>query len=61
MKYGKQVVYCNACGKRLHVELPRVIGREWRVCSIGCLNSMNLRSAASISGHSTEPPEEQSI
>jgi len=50
MKYSKQVIYCNACGKKMMEELPRVIGKEFKVCSSDCLQEIRWRETLSIMG-----------
>lgn len=54
--YGKQDWFCNCCGKKSWSELPRVMGRYWRCCSVICINKMNLREAKSVLGESSEDP-----
>ena len=48
--YSKQVIYCNACGAKLEMELPNVIGREFRCCSPECVKEMEWRATLSILG-----------
>lgn len=55
MKWSKQKVFCNACGKELHIELNGVIGRNWRVCSLQCNREMEWRSALSLLNKEYEP------
>ena len=50
MKYGKQPVYCNACGKRCFVETHKMVGRTWMVCSVECNETMYLRTTESTMG-----------
>ena len=56
--YSKQVCYCTACGKKMEVELPQVIGREWKVCSLECHREIEWRVALSIMNKPYHPPEE---
>jgi hypothetical protein len=48
--YSKQLAYCNACGLRMEVALPNVMGRAWRCCSIDCVREMQWRETLSIMG-----------
>jgi len=48
MIYSKQKIFCNACGKKLFTEIPNVIGRSFRVCSMDCFKEMNWRETLSI-------------
>lgn len=50
MLYSQQKIYCNACGKEMNIEYPRIIGRECKVCSTECLKEYELRRAKSIMG-----------
>jgi hypothetical protein len=53
--YSKQVIYCNACGKRMVEELPRVKGRAFKCCSMQCLIEMEWRETLSILGKEYYP------
>jgi hypothetical protein len=46
--YSKQKVFCNCCGKELYIELPRMVGKEFRCCSMECVREMNWRHTLSI-------------
>ena len=48
--YSKIKLYCNACGIEIYKELPNIIGRECKVCSIECLRKYELIYANSIMG-----------
>lgn len=50
MIYSKQKIYCNACGKEMLIEYPKIIGREFKVCSMECLKECELRLATSVLG-----------
>lgn len=50
MIYSKVEIYCNNCGKKLYIEYPRAIGREYKVCSIECLRELELKKSYSITG-----------
>lgn len=45
--YSKQKIFCNACGKEEHRVLPGM-GREYKCCSMRCLNEMYWRGVLSI-------------
>lgn len=53
--YSKQVIYCNACGKRMEDKIPKVIGRTFRCCSPECLREMEWRETLSILGKEYYP------
>lgn len=48
--YIKQLVYCNCCGKELHIEIPKMFGRDFKCCSMNCINEMKFRETLSILG-----------
>jgi len=48
--YSKQRWFCNCCGKPQFSELPKVLGREWKCCSMDCIKEMDHRSTLSIMG-----------
>jgi hypothetical protein len=56
--YSKQYIYCNACGQRMFVEIPRVIGRDFKCCCIECLKEIQWRETLSILGKEYEPKKE---
>jgi len=53
--YSKQKVFCNSCGVEMLTELPDVIGRELRVCSMDCLREMKWRQYLSNIGKEYKP------
>jgi hypothetical protein len=57
--YSKQVVYCNCCGRKLEIELPKMMGNLFRCCSIECIQEMNWRETLSIMGKEYRPPEKK--
>jgi hypothetical protein len=50
MIYSKQKLHCNCCGKLLEIEFPRIIGRDFKVCSKECLQEIKWRETLSIMG-----------
>ncbi len=50
MIYSKQKIFCNACGKEMFIELPKVVGREFKCCSMECIEEMKWRETLSIMG-----------
>jgi hypothetical protein len=48
MIYSKQKIFCNACGKEIFIEFPKIIGREFKCCSMDCLSEMKWRETISI-------------
>jgi hypothetical protein len=56
--YSKQVIYCNACGKRMVTEIPKVFGREFKCCSSECIQEMQWRETLSIMGKEYYPKKE---
>lgn len=48
--FSKQLIYCNCCGKEIHAELPKVMGKEFKCCSMECFEEMKWREALSIMG-----------
>lgn len=59
--FSAQTIYCNACGKRMKVELPNVIGRDYKCCSIECLEEMQWREALSTLGREYYPKHESGL
>lgn len=50
--FGKQIFYCNNCGIKIITTSEKMLGRDWRVCSIKCLNEINIKVSKSILGES---------
>lgn len=50
MLYSKQIMYCNAGGKKLEIELPFAIrcSYGYRVCSLDCASEIEWRDTLSI-------------
>lgn len=48
--YSKQKIFCNACGKGMFEEFPKVIGRTFKVCSSECLSEILWREVLSNRG-----------
>jgi hypothetical protein len=57
--YSKQTVYCNCCGKKLDIELPKMMGRSFKCCSRECIEEMRWRETLSIMGAKYHPLEKQ--
>jgi len=55
--YSRQTIYCTACGRKMHVEIPHAIGRDCKVCSLECLRAWGLKRARSILGEPENEPE----
>ena len=55
--YSKQVIYRNACGKRMEEAIPNVIGREFKVCSMDCIRGIQWRETLSIMNRPYHPRE----
>lgn len=53
--FSKQIIYCNACGKKMLEILPHVIGRTYKVCSLACNREMNWRDTLSTLGKPYTP------
>jgi hypothetical protein len=48
MFYSKQKIFCNSCGKEMHMEYPRVYGgRTFKVCSPECYDEISWRETLS--------------
>jgi hypothetical protein len=43
-------MYCNCCGAKMHIALPRAVGRDYKCCSMGCYQEMKWRETLSIIG-----------
>lgn len=56
MQYGKQVAFCNNCGKRIYSEFNKIIGKDFRTCSLNCNDEIQLKDARSNLGESIEDP-----
>lgn len=48
--FSKQKIFCNACGKGMLEEFPKVIGRTFKVCSSECLSEILWREVLSNMG-----------
>ena len=48
--FSKQVIYCNACGKRFEEIFGRLIGRSFKVCSLDCHREIEWRDVLSTMG-----------
>ena len=48
MIYSKQKIFCNACGIEILSEFPKIIGRQFKVCSMKCLKEIEWRNTLSI-------------
>jgi len=57
--YSKQVIYCNACGKKMEEEIPKVIGgiSGFKVCGFDCMREMRWRETLSIMNRPYHPRE----
>jgi hypothetical protein len=53
--YSKQKIFCNCCGKEMFIEIPKVYGRNFRVCSIECVKEIQWRETLSICGKEYQP------
>jgi hypothetical protein len=53
--YSNQVVFCNACGCRMHVPPASLIGRDYRVCSRQCLAVIRWREVCSLMNKEWRP------
>lgn len=53
--YSKQKIFCNCCGKEMFIELPKVMGRTYRVCSPVCIREMRWRDVLSTMGEEYSP------
>ena len=56
--FSKQLIYCNCCGNAMYEEIPKVIGKEFKCCSMECVKEMQWREALSILGKEYRPQEE---
>lgn len=53
MKYSKQKIYCNCCGKEMQIEYSKLIGGKFlgfRVCSPQCIEEIRWREVLSDMG-----------
>ncbi len=48
--FSKQKIFCNACGKECFSVPHAMMGRDFKVCSIGCIREMQWRDTLSIMG-----------
>jgi len=55
MMFSKQRIFCNACGKEFSEIFSRVIGRQFKVCSMECMDEIEWRDALSIMGEPYRP------
>lgn len=55
--YSPQKIFCNACGVEMNELFPRVIGREFKVCSVACHEEIKWREVLSIMGKPYEPQQ----
>lgn len=55
--YSKQILYCNVCGQKMCKEIPFLIGKHCKVCSIECCEEFNWRNTLSIMGSEYRPME----
>ena len=58
--YSKQVIYCNACGKKMEEEIPKVIGgcfSGFKVCTLECMREIQWRETLSIMNRPYHPHE----
>jgi hypothetical protein len=53
--YSKQDIFCNACGVKFSEQYPKVIGRDFKVCSTECLNEIQWRNVLSTLGKDYKP------
>lgn len=59
--FSKQKVFCNACGKELFIETPKMLGSKFRVCSSICFSEMAWRDTLSILGKEYYPRPENKL
>jgi hypothetical protein len=59
MLYSKVQMFCNNCGKEMMIEYYRLIGREYKVCSIDCLHEIELKRACSILNEEYKPKDKK--
>lgn len=52
--FSKQQIFCNACGKEQHRELPG-IGKDYKTCSVRCLWEMQWRAVLSLMNKEYRP------
>ena len=55
LPYTPQVIYCNACGGRMETIISRVVGRNFKRCSMECVREMEWRSVLSDLGKPYHP------
>ncbi len=53
--FSSQVIYCNSCGKRFEAVFSRLIGRNFKVCSLDCHREIEWRDVLSTMGQPYTP------
>lgn len=59
--FSKQTIYCNNCGCKVYEAIPRIIGKDCKVCSMKCLDEFKAKQHLSMLGkpEPTPPAEEK--